>query len=72
MSRIAAFAQGYSKLSRPVLLAARLSAAVSLRRQRQALSRLDAERLADIGVTRDEAAAESARPVWDVPATWRL
>jgi uncharacterized protein YjiS (DUF1127 family) len=32
---------------------------------------LDAARLADIGITRAEAAAEAHRSLWDVPKTWR-
>lgn len=40
-------------------------------RQRQALARMDDHMLQDLGLTRDEAQAESARPVWDVPAHWR-
>ncbi|MDJ0859540.1 MAG: DUF1127 domain-containing protein [Dinoroseobacter sp.] len=44
----------------------------ALRRQRSALKELDAHLLRDIGVTREEANAESHRSVWDVPATWRL
>lgn len=40
-------------------------------RQRQELLRLNASQLDDIGLNRDEALAEAARPIWDVPATWR-
>ena len=40
-------------------------------RQRQDLLRLDASQLDDIGLSRDEALAEAARPVWEVPANWR-
>jgi len=36
------------------------------RRQRQALRRLDARLLRDIGVSRDAAAREAARPFWDL------
>lgn len=43
-----------------------------IRRQRLALSRLDAHLLDDIGVSRDEAEDEVGRPFWDAPATWRL
>jgi uncharacterized protein YjiS (DUF1127 family) len=32
---------------------------------------LDAARLADIGITQAEAAAEAHRSLWDVPKTWR-
>jgi uncharacterized protein YjiS (DUF1127 family) len=44
---------------------------LDLWRTRQQLKSLDDRALADIGLTRREADAEAARPVWDVPATWR-
>lgn len=44
---------------------------ISLRRQRRTLAQLDDHLLHDIGITRDEARIEAARPVWDVPAHWR-
>lgn len=40
-------------------------------RQRQALKSLDAYALRDIGLTPKEAHAESQRPFWNAPATWR-
>ena len=40
-------------------------------RSRRALARLDAAALEDIGLPRDRADTEAAKPVWDVPATWR-
>ena len=43
----------------------------SLLRSRKSLSRLDDHLLRDIGLTRDEAAAEAARAAWDVPPHWR-
>lgn len=57
--------------TRPRTRAFDLGAMIALWRQRRALARLDDRALADIGVTRAEAIAEAARPVWDVPATWR-
>jgi len=54
-----------------------LRSAVSLRdlyavwRSRRALAALDDAALADIGLSRFEAAAEANRPFWDVPQTWR-
>lgn len=45
--------------------------ALLARTQRKALSRLDDLALADLGLSRDAAQAEAARPIWDVPATWR-
>lgn len=44
---------------------------IALRRQRQRLARLDDHMLRDIGLTREQAQAEAAEPVWDVPAHWR-
>lgn len=51
-------------------LAIRIRDALALRRQRVALLSLDDRALADIGLDRDLAAAEAARPLWDVPAHW--
>lgn len=39
----------------------------TLARQRQALARLDERMLKDIGISRGDAMAESARPFWDDP-----
>jgi len=44
---------------------------LALWRQRRALAKMDARQLADIGVTRDQARAEAARPLWDVPSHWQ-
>lgn len=41
-------------------------------RQRNHLSRLDAHMRRDIGISDGELAREARRPIWDVPATWRL
>ena len=51
-------------------LVKRLRLAATARRQRAQLARLDDAMLADIGVSPCQAAAESARPAWDVPSTW--
>ncbi len=51
-------------------LAKRFGLAMTARRQRAQLARLDATMLADIGVTAHQAATEAARPAWDVPSTW--
>ncbi|WP_415403739.1 DUF1127 domain-containing protein [Tateyamaria sp. SN3-11] len=45
---------------------------IAVWRSRRALAHLDARALDDIGVNRDRAAAEAAKPIWDVPSTWRL
>lgn len=55
------------RLSR--LLATLLSTA-DLHRQRSRLRLLDDHALADIGLTRDEAEAEAARPLWNAPRHW--
>ncbi len=40
---------------------------MALYRQRRALARLDDDALDDLGITREEADAESRRPFWDLP-----
>jgi len=66
-------------LTRPIAAAprrpglfARLRAFMLLARQRRRLAALDDRMLDDIGLDRDAALAEAARPIWDVPAHWRL
>ena len=44
---------------------------IALWRQRRALAAMDARQLADIGITRDQARTEAARPLWDVPSHWQ-
>lgn len=43
---------------------------LALWQQRRALATMDDRQLQDIGVSRTDALAEAARPVWDVPAHW--
>jgi uncharacterized protein YjiS (DUF1127 family) len=50
----------------------RLMAMLALRRQRSALAEMDARMLADIGLSREQARHEAARPLWDVPRNWTL
>ena len=45
--------------------------AIETRKQRADLAKLDADQLHDIGVSPAQAQAESQRPLWDVPPTWR-
>jgi uncharacterized protein YjiS (DUF1127 family) len=52
-------------------LVSRFKAARALVRQRQALAHLDNARLADLGLTRADVAAELNRSAWDVPKHWR-
>ncbi|MFN0115832.1 MAG: DUF1127 domain-containing protein [Paracoccaceae bacterium] len=49
---------------------ARLWTALAVARQRHRLAALDDHLLRDIGIDRATAAAEAARPVWDVPVHW--
>lgn len=49
----------------------RLTALLDLWRSRQALAKLDDAALADVGLTRQEAAKEASKPIWDVPVHWR-
>jgi len=48
----------------------RLAALDTLYRQRRQLAQLETHLLHDIGVTRDAAVTEAARPVWDAPQKW--
>lgn len=61
---------GQGLIPRPRLLE-RLLTMFDVQRTRIDLSRLDDERLRDIGLSREEVEAELSRPVWDVPANWR-
>jgi uncharacterized protein YjiS (DUF1127 family) len=44
---------------------------IVLRRERQALARLDDHLLADIGLDQQSSLQEARRPPWDVPDSWR-
>ena len=48
----------------------RLTDYAALYRQRRALARLDAQALADIGLSQSDAQSEAKRPIWDVPSNW--
>jgi len=61
-----------SHAKKPLGLLGRIRKAVALRRERQSLLSMDAFLLRDIGLTREEALAEAARPIWDAPANWRV
>lgn len=52
-------------------LLSRIWASFELGRSRAQLRELPDHLLADIGVTRGQAHAESRRSSWDMPATWR-
>lgn len=51
-------------------LTARILRAVELTRQRRQLAQLDPHLLDDIGLSRNDALIEAARPPWDAPAHW--
>jgi uncharacterized protein YjiS (DUF1127 family) len=44
--------------------------AINLLRSRRQLNTLTDAQLYDIGITRAQARAEAARPVWDAPESW--
>lgn len=48
----------------------RLARLLDLWRSRQALARLDATALEDIGLSSKQAKTEASRPIWDVPENW--
>ncbi|HQY43037.1 MAG TPA: DUF1127 domain-containing protein [Paracoccaceae bacterium] len=59
------------RLAHPVLAMLRMVWRwCELARQRQALSRLEAEGLADIGICKTDARREAQRPRWDAPRHW--
>ncbi|TYO89582.1 hypothetical protein [Oceanicella actignis] len=61
-------APGFS-LSRGMRAAlGRAALMLRLAAERRALARLDAARLADLGIDPEAARAEAARPFWDAPA----
>ena len=55
---------------RPLGLVARIAQMAALYTQRKELAAFDAHQLDDLGLTRDAADAEAARPVWDAPYHW--
>ncbi|MFN4193674.1 MAG: DUF1127 domain-containing protein [Tabrizicola sp.] len=52
-------------------LATRIWQALMLARSRRALAHLDDHLLADIGLSREDAEAETRRPPWDAPSHWQ-
>jgi hypothetical protein len=60
-----------TRLTLPRLSIPPLGVLVNLLRSRHQLRMLDDRMLRDIGVSRAQAEAESLRPVWDVPPTWK-
>ncbi|MEO6299895.1 MAG: DUF1127 domain-containing protein [Paracoccaceae bacterium] len=66
-----AAAHHVSTATKPLGFFARIKRARSLHQERQALLRMDDALLRDIGLTREQALDEAARPIWDAPSTWR-
>ena len=54
--------------ARPLRLFSRAFQVLSVLRQRRRLAELPDHQLADIGITREEARTEAARPFWDLPS----
>ena len=69
MSKVLSHARPVAVQGQP--LVKRISAALTLLRQRQKLSKLDDAALRDIGVSRADARREAQRAVWDAPKSWR-
>lgn len=49
----------------------RISTMITVWQERRALGRMSANRLQDLGITRQDALREAARPFWDLPARKR-
>ncbi len=71
MSRALILAAPARRRPLPLRLLHGVLLALTLRRERQHLARLEPHLLADIGLTDRTAAREAARPVWDAPERWR-
>lgn len=65
-------ARPHLRLALPRLSFNAFAALAKLVQSRHQLRQLDDRMLDDIGISRFEAEAESSRPMWDVPGTWRL
>lgn len=57
-------------LTSPLALWHRARLSLAAWRQRRALGSLDPALLEDIGISREAAETEAARPFWDVPQHW--
>lgn len=63
--------KGFAKAGTNPFTLSFLNRLLQLRAQRAALLSLDANRLQDLGISRSEAEAEAAKPMWDVPCHWQ-
>ncbi|WP_299373101.1 DUF1127 domain-containing protein [uncultured Tateyamaria sp.] len=61
----------HTRVAAPARAPFSLATLFNVWRSRRALSRLDARALDDIGLSERAAMKEAAKPIWDVPATWR-
>jgi len=72
MTNIASQAiRGFAKSGQRPLTLSFLGRLLQLRQQRIALGQLDANRLADLGISAKDAATEAAKPMWNVPCHWQ-
>lgn len=55
------------RMDRPISWLSLMRQALGVIRQRRQLATLSNSQLADIGITRDQAMTEAARPFWDLP-----
>ncbi len=60
--------RGDLRLARPLRLFSLAFQVLGVLRQRRRLAELSDHQLVDIGITREEAQAEAARPIWDLPS----
>ncbi len=65
------FATPAARPARRLRLLRRLAQMQALFHQRRSLALLDDHLLRDIGLTPEQARAESDRPIWDAPPHWR-
>lgn len=61
----------HARFNRPAAGGFSIVKMIDVWRSRRALAQLDTRRLEDVGLTAKRAAQEEAKPIWDVPATWR-
>ena len=60
--------RGDLRMARPLRLFSFALKVLGVLRQRRRLAELSDHQLVDIGITREEAQAEAARPIWDLPS----
>ncbi|MDA1088753.1 MAG: DUF1127 domain-containing protein [Proteobacteria bacterium] len=62
-----AYAPRFRRISHPMHGLSLVRHVLGVIRQRRRLARLSDTQLADIGITREQAMTEAARPFWDLP-----